>query len=90
MATEEVRREQAIRNIKRKRGLVSHVVSFIVVNIIIVVIWYATGRGYFWPGWVILATGVGLAFDVWNTYRRSPSEMSEDDIRREMDKLAAN
>jgi len=89
MAIEEGRREQAIRTIKRKRGLVSHVVSFIVVNIIMIVIWYATGRGYFWPGWVILATGVGLVFDVWSTYSRSPSEMSEEDIRREMDKLAA-
>jgi len=90
MATEDNRREQAIRTIKRKRGLVTHVVSFIVVDIIMIVIWYATGRGYFWPGWEILATGIGLVFDVWNTYSRSPSEMSEEDIRREMDKLAAN
>ena len=90
MATEEARREQAIRNIKRKRGLVSHVLSFIVVNIIMIVIWFATGRGYFWPGWVMLATGIGLVLDVLNTYRRSPSEMSEEDIRREMDKRAAS
>jgi hypothetical protein len=88
MATDEDRREQAIRNIKRKRGLVSHVLSFIVVNIIMVVIWYATGRGYFWPEWVLLATGIGLVFDVFGTYRRSPSEISEEDIRREMGKLA--
>jgi hypothetical protein len=90
LATEDVRREQAIKNLKRKRKLVSHVVSFLVVNIVIVVIWYATGRGYFWPGWVMLATGIALVMDVWNTYRRSSGEMSEDDIRREMDKLAAN
>jgi hypothetical protein len=89
MATEEDRREQAIRNIKRKRGLVSHVVSFIVVDIIMIVIWYATGRGYFWPGWVILATGIGLVFDLWNINRRSSSEISEEDIRREIDKMAA-
>lgn len=90
MATEDNRREQAIRTIKRKRGLVTHVVSFIVVDIIMIVIWYATGRGYFWPGWVILATCIGLAFDVWNTYSRSSSEISEDDIRREIDKSAAS
>ena len=90
MATEEARREQAIKNLKRKRKLVSHMVSFLVVNIIMVAIWYATGGGYFWPGWVMLATGVALVFDVWNTYKRSSGEMSEDAIRREMDKLAAN
>ena len=88
MANEEARRAQAIRNLKRKRKLVTHVVSYLVVNLVIIVIWYATGRGYFWPGWVLLATGIGLAFDVWNTYRRSSSEMSEEEIRREMDKLA--
>lgn len=88
MANEDARREQAIKNLKRKRRLASHVVSFVVVNIIIVVIWYATGGGYFWPGWVMLATVVGLVFDVWNTYRGGPNEMSEEDIRREMDKLA--
>ena len=90
MAAEDAGRKQAIRNIKRRRGLVSHAVSFIVINIIMIVIWYATGRGYFWPAWVLLATGIGLAFDVWNTYRRGSGEMSEEDIRREMDKLPAN
>ena len=90
MATEDVQRKQAVRNIKRKRRLVTHVASFVVVDIIMIVIWYATGGGYFWPGWVILATGIGLVFDVWNTYRRSPSDISEADIHREMDKQAAN
>ena len=89
MAAEDAQRKQAIRNIKRRRGLVSHAVSFIVINIVIIVIWYATGRGYFWPGWVILATGIGLVFDFWNINRRSSSEISEEDIRREMDKSAA-
>ena len=89
MATDDVRREQAIKNIKRKRRLVSHVLSFIVVNIIMIVIWYATGRGYFWPAWVILATGIGMVFDIVNTYRRS-GEISDEDIRREMDKQVAN
>ena len=90
MAAEEAQSAQAIRNIKRKRDLVAHVVSFIVVNIIMIIIWYATGQGYFWPGWVLLATGIGLVFDVWHTYGRSSSEISEEDISREMEKSAAN
>jgi hypothetical protein len=89
MASEDNRREQAVRNIKRRRGLVSHVLSFIVVNIIMVVIWYATGRGYFWPEWVLLGTGIFLVVDVVRTYRLSPSDISEEDIRREIDKMAA-
>ena len=62
--------------------------SFVVINIIMIVIWYATGRGYFWPGWVILATGIGLVFDLWNINRRGSGEITEEDIRREMDKSA--
>jgi len=89
MAAEEAGRKQAIRNIRRRRGLVSHAVWFIVINIIMIVIWYATGRGYFWPAWVILATGIGLVFDLWNINRRGSGEISEEDIRREMDKSAA-
>ncbi len=88
MATEDGRREQAIKNIKRKRDIVSHVVSFIVVNIIMVIIWYATGRGYFWPEWVLLATAISLVVGIWNAFRSGPSEISEADISREMGKLA--
>ena len=89
MATEDAQRQQAIRNIKRKRDLVAHVVSFIVVNIIMVIIWFATGQGYFWPEWVLLATAIGLVVGIWNSFRRGPSEISEEDISREMGKLAA-
>jgi hypothetical protein len=87
--TEEERRKKAIRNIRRRRALVTHVVSFCVVNILMVVIWLATGQGYFWPGWVMLATGIGLVLDFVNVARRNSGEISEEQIRREMDKVAA-
>jgi phosphoglycerol transferase MdoB-like AlkP superfamily enzyme len=89
MSTEEERRKEAVHNIKRRRALVTHFVSFCVVNILIVVIWLATGGGYFWPGWVILGTGIALVLDVVNVARRTSGEISEEQIRREMDKQAA-
>jgi hypothetical protein len=89
MAIEEERRQQAIGRIKRRRGLVSHIVSFCAVNIIMVIIWLATGRGYFWPEWVMLGTGIALVLDFLRFAGRSSREISEEDIRREMDKLAA-
>jgi hypothetical protein len=38
--------------------------GFIVVNVVCIVVWLATGAsgdsGGFWPGWVLLGTGIGL------------------------------
>jgi Domain of unknown function (DUF1707)/2TM domain len=34
--------------------------AFILVNALLVVVWAATGAGYFWPAWPILGWGIGL------------------------------
>jgi hypothetical protein len=90
MATAEVDRKQAIKNIKNRRALVSQVVAFCVVNILMIVIWLATGGGYFWPGWVLLGTGIALVFGLLSFSRHHSRAISEDEIRREMQKQAAD
>lgn len=53
-------RTAALKRIEAKRGLVSHVVVYLVVNTFLVGIWwFTTGGGYFWPGWVSLASVMG-------------------------------
>ena len=89
MATEEAGRKQAIRSIKNRRALVSQAVAFCVVNILMIVIWWATGGGYFWPGWILLGTGIALVYGVLSFNRRHSRDISEEDIRREMEKQAA-
>jgi hypothetical protein len=49
-----------------------------------------TGRGYFWPGWVLLGTGIALVYDFLSFDRRHPRDISEDDIRREMERQATS
>lgn len=90
MATAEVDRKQAIKSIKNRRALVSQVVAFCVVNVLMIVIWLATGGGYFWPGWVLLGTGIALVFGLLSFNRHHSRAISEDDIRREMQKQAAD
>ena len=34
--------------------------AFLAVNLMLIVIWAATGAGYFWPIWPILGWGLGL------------------------------
>ena len=38
-----------------------HLRAFVLVNLLLVAIWAATGAGAFWPGWVLLWWGVALA-----------------------------
>jgi len=36
------------------------VAAFLAVNLLLIVIWAATGAGYFWPIWPLLGWGIGL------------------------------
>jgi DUF1707 SHOCT-like domain len=35
--------------------------AFLVPNIVCIAVWAATGAGSFWPGWVLLGTGIAFA-----------------------------
>jgi Domain of unknown function (DUF1707)/2TM domain len=37
-----------------------HVAAYVVVNVLLVAVWAATGAGYFWPIWPLLGWGIGL------------------------------
>ncbi len=84
MATEEELREAAIHQLKKQHEFGRHVVSYVVVNAMLILIWYFTGHSYFWPAWVLGGWGIGLALNAWDVYGRRP--ISEDEIRREMDR----
>ena len=84
MTDDSERRAAAIRRLKAKRGFQIHAAVFVIINVLLVAIWASTGGGYFWPIWPFLGWGIGLAFHGWSVYFRAP--ISEDDIRREMEK----
>jgi len=86
MATDEELRENAIKAIKKKRDFWGHVAAYIIVNAFLVGLWYFTGAGYFWPGWVIGGWGIGVAFNAWDAYGRSGRPISETEIQREIDR----
>lgn len=78
-------RTTAIRRIKKKAEFKAHLFTYVIVNSFLVALWAVTGAGYFWPIFPILGWGVGVAFNAWDVYWRSPP--SEDQIRREMEHL---
>jgi hypothetical protein len=75
-------RALALKRIKAKRDLGAHAVTYVVVNLFLVGVWFWTGAGYFWPAWVIGGWGIGLALNAWDVLMRRP--ITEDDIEREM------
>jgi protein-S-isoprenylcysteine O-methyltransferase Ste14 len=80
-------RDQAVRGLRRKRAFGRDVVAYVVVSLLLIGVWYfATGHGYFWPGWVLLGWGVLLALHAWKVYGRG-REITEADIERETERL---
>jgi adenylate cyclase len=76
--------QAAIERIQAKRGFERHATAYVAVNLLLIAIWALTDRGYFWPIWPILGWGVGLGANYWAVFHRRP--ISDDEIRREMDK----
>jgi hypothetical protein len=77
-------RKQARKRLEKRRDFSAHLVTYVLVNAMLVGIWAITGAGYFWPAWVIGAWGVGLALNAWDVFFRRP--ITEGDIQREIER----
>jgi uncharacterized membrane protein YecN with MAPEG domain len=75
-------REAARRRLQAKRDFSAHLVSYVVVNAFLVVVWAVTGAGYFWPIWVIGCWGIGLVLHAWDVFFRRP--LTEADVDAEL------
>ncbi len=45
----------------KRAGFASHLTSYLSTNITLHVIWYLSGKDFYWPGIVLAAWGIGLA-----------------------------
>lgn len=77
-------RQQAIQRLHQRRGFLNYVIGAVVVCLFMVLIWAFTGRGDFWPGWVMGGFAIGLIFYGVNLAMNKP--LTEDQIQREMQK----
>ena len=77
-------RQRAIKRLEAKRGLVAHVLAYVMVNLLLVAIWYVTRAGFFWPVFPIFGWGIGLAFHAWDVLWPAAGEQK---IEQEMQRL---
>jgi 2TM domain len=82
--TDEELRDQALKQLRKKREFSANLFAYVLVNAFLVGIWAVTGAGFFWPVFPILGWGLGLFFHAWDVYQRPPTE---EQILREMDRL---
>ena len=83
VAAEDVERAEARKRIEKRRNLLATLVAYVVVNAGFVGVWAVTGRGYFWPGWVIALWGVGMVLGLFDYMRRPITESDVDaELRR--------
>ncbi|HEU4600277.1 MAG TPA: 2TM domain-containing protein [Solirubrobacterales bacterium] len=79
-------REQALRRLKAQRAFRSLLVTAAGILAVMVAIWAISGGGYFWPIWVVFGLGIALVTTAWQAYGPRERGISEDEIRREMER----
>lgn len=75
-------REVVRRRLQARRDFSSHLAAYVVINAFLVAIWASTGRGYFWPAWILGIWGAGLIMHAWDAFLRRP--VTEADIDHEL------
>jgi len=83
--TEHSERAVARRQLEKKRKFRSDLVAYVLINAFLVGIWLFSGRGYFWPGWVLGGWGVAILLAAWEVFVRRP--VTEADVERELQRL---
>ena len=83
-------REQALLQLKKKRGFRTHLFAYVLINTVLWLIWAivllsADGPWLPWPLFPMAGWGIGLFFHAWDTYGRKP--FTETDIERELARL---
>ena len=73
---------EAKKRVTMRRDFGSHVVSYVVINSFLILVWAVTGAGYFWPIWVLAGWGIGLVLHAWEAFVRRP--VTDADIEAEL------
>ena len=71
------------------KGFYSHLVSFVVINIFLIILNFITSPNYLWFYWVLFGWGLGLVihgFSIWSRNKLWGKTWEEKKIKEVMDK----
>ena len=83
-AEEQELKERALKHLKDKRDLKAHLLAYVLVNLLLVSIWYTTGSGFFWPIFILFGWGIGIAFHIYDVVSPEPGPA---EVRAEMERM---
>lgn len=78
--------DRAPGQLTKRRDLRGHVLIYLLVNTFLVVIWWVSSGGFFWPVFPIIGWGIGVTMNAYDVY--VAEDIPEDDIQREMEHLS--
>ncbi len=77
--------DRAVKRIRDKQGLMIHVISYVLVNCFLVLIWAMNDfGGTFWPMFPMFGWGIAVVLHWWAINWGEPTD---DAVRREMERL---
>jgi hypothetical protein len=79
--SEDELRRRAVKRLQAKAGFWTHLAVYLAVNAFLVMIWFFTGTGFFWPIFPIAGWGIGVAASAWDAFGREPITESESNAR---------
>jgi uncharacterized membrane protein len=86
MSDDEIRKI-ATRRVRARRGFYWHLVVYVVINLFLIGIWYFTGQGNFWPGWVLLGWGVAVVLNAIAVFARDDIGSERAAVEKEIEKI---
>lgn len=83
---EEELREQALRNLKKRRDFHAHLLVYVMVNGFLALVWWMfTPDIFFWPVIPIVLWGIGVVMNAYDVY--FGQDFGEEDIDREIRRM---
>jgi 2TM domain len=85
--TDDEIREIATKRVRARRGFFWHVIVYVVINLFLIGIWYFTGKGYFWPGWVLGGWGIALILNAIAAFGKEDIWAEREAVEKEVERI---
>lgn len=82
-------RKIAKKRVKARRDFASTALVLVVVEIVLIAVWFVTsgGHGYFWPLWPALGFGIAIVFSALNAFGILNRDVTDGDIDAELERM---